>query len=209
MTDQSTEIEFKFYLRHLEDIRRRVLKNGGRMLAPRLLEHNLRFDTPERRLSQTGQVLRLRQDQDIHLTYKHPLPDEAARLELELKVDNLHIARALLEELGFQVTETYEKYRETFELDQVQIMLDALPYGCFTELEGPSIEAIKSVADRLGLDWEARMTISYLGLFNGLRQRLQLPFSDLTFANFAQRPPVKPEELGVRDAQLTPQAGEQ
>jgi adenylate cyclase class 2 len=208
MTDQPTEIEFKFYLRHLEDIRQRVLKNGGRMLAPRLLEHNLRFDTPERRLSETGQVLRLRQDQDIRLTYKHPLPGEATRLELELKVDNLRTARALLEELGYQVTETYEKYRETFSLDQVQVMLDALPFGCFVELEGPSVEAIKSAAETLALDWQARLTISYLGLFSVLRARLQLPFTDLTFANFAPRPPVKPEELGVRDAQLS-QAGSQ
>lgn len=207
MAGNEPEIEAKFYLPHLADIRRRLLDLGSRLLAPRLLEKNLRFDTPDRRLSRTGTVLRLRQDRTVRLTYKTPGETSEVRHEIEFEVDDLEAARAFLEALGFERAFTYEKYREVFALDPVHVMLDELPFGCFTEIEGASLPEIIEAAGRLGLAWERRVPDSYPALFERLRHTLALPFSDATFANFAGRPRVRAQDMAVREAHDRPGRG--
>jgi adenylate cyclase class 2 len=93
----------------------------------------------------------------------------------------------------------YEKYRTTYQLNEVIITLDEMPYGDFVELEGPNPESIQAVNQLLGLDWEARIVENYLVLFDRLRSKLSLTFHDLTFANFESLD-VSPETLGVRPA---------
>ncbi len=201
---QGREIEAKFYLRHLALVRRRLLALGGRLLVSRQLERNLRFDTPQGALTAAGQVLRLRQDSQIMLTYKRRLSGEE-RQEIEVEVDDLAASQALLEALGFRIFARYEKYRETFQLGPVKVMLDEMPYGCFVEVEGPTLQAVARAAADLGLEWERRIEASYMELFERLRRRLDLPFRDATFANFQGHPSASAEDLGVRDA--TPSQG--
>jgi adenylate cyclase class 2 len=207
MTGSASEIEAKFYLNHLAGLRQRLLGLGARMLAPRILEKNLRFDTPDRSLTRTGAVLRLRQDRTVHLTYKTPGETSEVRHEIEFEVDDLDSARAFLEAIGFERAFTYEKYREVFALEPVRVMLDELPFGCFAEIEGESLPAIIAAADRLALSWERRVPDSYPALFERLRRTLNLAFSDATFANFSGRPRTRGEDLDVREA-TTPQAPE-
>jgi len=190
------EIEAKFYLPQLNDIRKRVLDRGGHLLVPRLLERNLRFDTPDGRLHADHEVLRLRQDIRTTLAYKRSHSAEE-RTEVELEVDDFHTARSLLLALGYRVVFTYEKYRETFTLDQTKIMLDELPFGCFVEIEGPSLMVIEQAASTLGLEWNNRIKPSYLDLFYTLQQRLNLPFADATFDNFSSCPTIEPTDLGL------------
>ena len=190
------EIEAKFYLPHLNDIRKRVLDRGGHLLIPRLLERNLRFDTPDGRLHANHEVLRLRQDSRTTLTYKRSHSAEE-RTEVELEVDDFHAARSLLQALGYRVVFIYEKYRETFTLDQTKIMLDELPFGCFVEIEGPSLMVIEQAASSLGLEWDNRIKPSYLDLFYTLQQHLSLPFADATFDNFSSCPTIEPTDLGL------------
>jgi hypothetical protein len=49
------------------------------------------------------------------------------------------------------------------------------------------------------LDWEARVPESYTMLFDLLREKLSLPFSDLSFENFRQLT-ISPDDLDVRPA---------
>ena len=93
----------------------------------------------------------------------------------------------------------YEKYRTTYALDDVLVVLDEMPFGNFAEIEGPAGESIHSAATKLGLDWEARILESYVFLFERLRQKRGWEFRDLSFANFAGKI-VSPEDLGVRSA---------
>ncbi len=195
------EIEAKFYLSQLNDIRKRVLDRGGHLLVPRLLERNLRFDTPDGRLHANHEVLRLRQDSRTTLTYKRSHSAEE-RTEVELEVDDFRTARSLLQALGYKVIFIYEKYRETFTLVQAKVMLDELPFGCFVEIEGPSLLEVEQAAISLGLEWEDRITSSYLDLFYTLRQHLNLPFADATFDNFASCPTTEPTDLGLDDFRL-------
>jgi hypothetical protein len=76
-------------------------------------------------------------------------------------------------------------------------MLDELPFGCFVEIEGPSIESIRQMSDQLGLPWERRVQASYLELIDRIRQLLKLDFEEITFENFKGLAPVDPKLLGV------------
>ena len=198
MKSGEREIEVKFYMPHLEDIRKRVLDQGGQLIVQRLLERNTRFDTHDDRLRANHEVLRLRQDDRITLTYKQSHSAEE-RTEVELEVDDFHTARSLLQSLGYKVVFIYEKYRETFTLDQTKVMLDELPFGCFVEIEGPSLIEIEQAAISLGLEWEDRIKSSYLDLFFSLRQHINLPFADATFDNFASCPSIQLTDLGLDD----------
>lgn len=194
MTKPGKEIEAKFLLRHLAQIRKQILAAGGLQISPRVLERNLRFDKPDGTLSASHQVLRLRQDVRTVLTYKHSHSIEE-REEIEIEVEDFNATQALLEKLGYIVIFMYEKYREVFSLDPVLIMLDDLPFGAFVEIEGPFIEDIQQATKALDLDWEQRSPQDYLGLFGSLSDRLQLPFRDATFANFAESPSIQPSDL--------------
>ncbi len=191
------EIEAKFYLRHLEDIRKRVIAHDALLKTTRLLERNLRFDTPDRELAGKKHVLRLRQDNRTTLTFKRPRVQVETRDEFEIEIDDFESGRKILEALGYAVTTLYEKYRETYQIDFIQVMLDELPFGCFVEIEGPSIESIRLMSDQLGLPWERRVQASYLELFDRIRRPLAIDFEEITFENFKGLAPVDPKLLGV------------
>jgi len=198
------ELEIKLYLHDLPGFQRHLEAVGARLAQPRVHEINLRFDTPGGDLGRTFQVLRLRKDTAARLTYKGPgeiLGGVRLRREIEFTVGDFEAARALLEALGYQVSVMYEKYRTTYELDGVQVTLDEMPYGNFAEIEGPDPASIHSAAEKLGVDWEARVVESYTFLFERLRSKLGLTFRDLSFANFAGME-VTSEALEVRSADV-------
>lgn len=181
------EQEVKFYLNDPKAFEERLISAGARLKQPRVLEINLRFDTPDRRLGSSFQVLRLRQDMICRLTWKgagDPTGEVSAREELEVEVSDLDTARAILEGLGFEVMLVYEKYRSAWMLGDVEISLDEMPFGNFCEVEGPDTESIKGAAELLGLDWLKRSTFSYLVIFNNLKVKLGLNMRDLTFEAF-------------------------
>jgi len=137
---------------------------------------------------QKQQLLRLRQDTAVKITFKgeppnHIQSEAKVREELETEVSDLDTAVRIFQRLGFSPVQIYEKYRETFQLGGVEIVLDELPYGNFVELEGEEA-ALKATAVQLNLDWHKRILANYLGLMAQLRAYHNLPFNDLTFANF-------------------------
>jgi adenylate cyclase class 2 len=187
MTDQ--ELEIKLHLINLDHIQDRLKGLGASLTKPRVKEINIRFDSSDGALTREFKVLRLRQDASSHLTFKGPGQDVGGvrkRQEIEFEVDNFEAARSFLEALGYQVNMIYEKYRTTFEMDQVLVTLDELPYGIFAEIEGPDADCIHTAADQLGVDWSMRVLDSYVVIFERLRDILGFTFRDLTFENFKE-----------------------
>jgi adenylate cyclase class 2 len=178
------EIEAKFHLEHLHDIRKRIIALGGNQLTPRALERNWRFDTDDRDLAARREVLRVRQYGDATLTFKSPTERPEERIEIEIQVDDADQAKSLLEVLGYSVSELYEKYRESFRLETAIITLDELPFGFFVEIEGESLASIQATAELLELDWEARITEPYLDIYHRLQRELQLDTTNATFIAF-------------------------
>ncbi len=202
MAHPNTELEVKFYISNLGKLENRAKSLGARLVQPRTLEYNLRFDTTQGELTRSYQVLRLRQDTANRLTYKGSgvlLDGVRLRKEIEFEVSDFDNARALIEALGYRVSMIYEKYRAVYELDGVLITLDEMPYGNFAEIEGPDAASIQAVNRRLGLDWGARILDSYAMLFQIVCRKLGLNLRDLTFENFAAIN-VTTANLGVRPA---------
>ncbi|PIE80690.1 MAG: class IV adenylate cyclase [Chloroflexi bacterium] len=190
-SDKQLEVEVKFLVADLAGFRERLLLAGGTPQKERIFERNIRFDTPDNTLLKKGELLRLRQDAAIRVTFKGEVTAEVVseakvREELEVSVNNFETTAKIFERLGFAPVQIYEKYRETFMLNDVEIVLDEMPFGDFVELEGEE-SAIKTMSAALALDWSRRINDSYLGLMADLKQFHQLDFDDLTFANFAGR----------------------
>lgn len=188
MSAAPLEVEVKFLVSDLTAVRQAVLDAGGTPVKPRVYERNVRYDTADEQLLQKQQLLRLRQDTAVVVTFKAPSSQQEGseakvREEVEITVDDFDKTDQLFQRLGFIPLQVYEKYRETFHLNQVEIVLDEMPYGNFVELEG-SEPHLKAVAKMLDLPWEARLLTNYLALMSQLRQQFNLPFNDLTFANF-------------------------
>lgn len=200
-----TEIEAKFYCPDSSSLVERLEARGAVRTRERHLERNWRFDLPDRSLSNSGIVFRLRVDPQATLTVKRARPEPLERDEFEIELNDASTALQLVEALGYRVLATYEKYREQFVLGELSVMLDELPFGSFVELEAGSVESLQSLAEQLGLDWEARLTDSYLVLFDRLRKSSSLPFDDATFANFESIPGATAADLGLREASPAPE----
>jgi adenylate cyclase, class 2 len=202
MAQNNIEQEAKFYIANLPGLEVRLRAQGAVLAHERVFESNLRFDLPDGSLNRKRQVLRLRQDERARMTYKGPADvsqDISARPEIEFEVSSFENARALLEALGYRVSVMYEKYRTTYHLGECEVTLDEMPYGNFVEVEGPGLEIIRAVADRLGLNWVTRSQESYLMLFSRLRAG-GLAAENLSFAEVKQFFPA--EAFGLKAADL-------
>jgi adenylate cyclase class 2 len=194
----SQETEVKYYVKDLQRIEKRLGELGARLIQPRAFEINLRFDLPDGRLQREEKVLRLRQDIKTRLTFKGPSQVSEgvlSRAEHEITADDFNTARNLLEALGYLPVATYEKYRRTYEMEELHIMLDELPYGNFIEIEGVDTAALQKVSADLGLDFSATVTDNYLVLFERYcKCREGLDPSQLTFAALESLT-IEPREL--------------
>lgn len=184
------ETEVKFHQPDLPGVRARLLALGACDLG-RAFERNIRFEDAGKNLIRSKSLLRLREDRKVTLTFKSVPPgaDPAFKqlVELEVEVADFAAMQRILASLGYHPEQAYEKWRETLTLDRATFCLDTLPFGDFLEIEGPP-ESIFDAAQRLGLDWDKRILLTYLEIFDLIRRRENLPFADVTFGNFAARP---------------------
>jgi adenylate cyclase class 2 len=180
------ETELKFYFTDLPLIRQRIIDLGAQSRG-RFFENNVRFEDPHQTLRKKKSLLRLRRDQKVKLTHKSTPSEENNQFkimkELEVEVSDFDTMHLILEALGFHHEQVYEKWRETLVLDQTQFCLDSMPYGNFLEIEGQK-QNIKTFAAQLGLQWDQRILLNYLHIFEILQNKLNLNFSDVTFDNF-------------------------
>ena len=196
------EIEVKFLIEDMKAVVSTLVKKGAVLVSPRVHEINLRFDTPDRSLSSSFQVLRLRQDTRSILTYKGPSSTEqgvSARQEIEFEVSDFETAREFLEALGYEVSIVYEKFRTSYRLNTVEVVLDEMPYGLFIEIEGSDADSIREAAEALGLDWSTCSTLSYLALFEHFKTSQQKAMKDLTFDSL-KNITATPQDLGLTPA---------
>ncbi len=187
--NKNLEVEVKFLVDDLAIWRERLLGMGAVLHKARVYERNVRLDTADQALLKKWQLLRVRQDTAVRVTFKAPtvadVKSEAkVREELEMEVGDFDTAVLIFQRLGFAPVQVYEKYRETFQLGDVEVVLDEMPYGNFLELEG-SESGIKTAVAHLGLDWDERHTTNYLAIMAQLKARYNLLFDDITFTNFA------------------------
>lgn len=186
MNMRTLEIEVKFFLTDVEATRQR-LQQGGARSQGRFFEYNICFENEAGDLRRGKSLLRLRKDSKTSLTYKAAPADRdddfKVLKELEVVVNDFDTMADILQALGYQREQVYEKYRETFTLGSTQICLDSMPFGNFLEIEGEK-EDIRLLARQLDMPWHRRILCSYRSMFFIIKEHLNLGFDDITFDDF-------------------------
>jgi adenylate cyclase class 2 len=177
------EIEAKMSVESFDPVRAKLRELGARE-AGRHFEVNTFFDTEDRSLLAADEGLRLRVERDVasgaerHIvTYKGPrqMGQLKSREEVEVGVSSRDGAARLLEKLGYHRTLSFEKRRESWELDGCRIELDELPHlGRFIEVEGPDEKTVLAVRERIELSHRPIVKSSYIAmLMSHLQERGQ------------------------------------
>lgn len=194
------ETEVKFYVNDLKRIEMRLLELKAHLIQPRVHEVNLRFDNVNGDLRKDLKVLRLRKDTEAKFTFKGASEVREggvlSRREIEFTVGDFDAARQFLEALGYVPIVFYEKFRATYELGGVHIMLDELPYGEFVEIEGHEIAAIQNMSKSLDLKWHAAVKAGYHALFERVTGTHNLQAGQLSFKAL-EGVRITADELGV------------
>jgi adenylate cyclase, class 2 len=114
-------------------------------------------------------------------------------------VEDFERAKEFLEALGYRVVVFYEKFRTTYVLNDVHIMLDELPYGEFVEIEGENVNEIHNIANLLGLNWDVMIKAGYHALFERVAGKYSLELSQLSFSAL-QKVKITPDDLDIQTA---------
>ena len=100
-------------------------------------------------------IVRLRKIGDSGLlTYKKRLPGAAGikhQKEIETPVSDPDAMIEILSTIGFTPVLFYEKFRQTWAINSVEVVVDRLPFGLFVEIEG-SERSIKSAEKKLKME---------------------------------------------------------
>lgn len=106
-----------------------------------------------------NKLVKLRKQNDtIKLIFKNNKEQKVdSAKEIEFAVSKFDEAKDFLEAIGLIAYRIVEKYRHSFQLDNVIIDIDTWPkIPTYVELEGDSVEDLKLVAQKLNLVWDNR-----------------------------------------------------
>jgi len=190
---QSAEIELKFLIADAAGLEARLPALGFHLDTPRTFEQNTLYDTPERRLRDSQQILRIRQYGDLWtVTHKRPSamdgdPRYKIRIETETRVDDASAIAEIFCQLGYCAMFRYEKYRTEWShptedaVSPLHLVIDETPIGIYGELEGPTVW-IDKMLEALEIDPATCTTKSYGKLFLDWKARTESQAENLTFA---------------------------
>ena len=166
------EEEIKVPVASLAAVRARLAEHGAVLAEPAVLEENWVFDDAEGSLARSGRLLRLRRfGARTILTFKEAGRFEGgikSRPEFETGLTDGDGGLAILAALGFVPARRYQKRREVWLFEGLQVALDETPMGAFVEVEGDARRLLPT-ARRLGLDPECAARGTYLDLWRAFR----------------------------------------
>jgi adenylate cyclase class 2 len=158
MNKEHIEIEARFLGIDEEVIMQKLKEAEAEDHGPDMLEEVIFYDKDLKWKAEGKRFIRIRKNREgVRLTYKHVKSESIdGTEEIEISIDSLEKGEALLDRLGFVAFRHQQKKRHSFELDGVKIDIDTWPrIPPYVELEGPSEEEIRKVAEKLGFKWEA------------------------------------------------------
>ncbi|AXC15099.1 adenylate cyclase [Acidisarcina polymorpha] len=183
---RAIETEVKFRIRDVMNLERNLQHAGFERQTPRTFERNVLYDTPDRRLRNERQILRIRQYGDKWVLTHKALPVQGdtgpykQRVETETTVGDGDMVAKIFASLGFMPAFTYEKWRTEWSDATGHCVLDETPIGLYAELEGPE-DWIDRTAAALGVHRSEFMNLSYGRLFELWKQETESAANDLTF----------------------------
>jgi len=176
------EIEAKIKVPDLAAVRAKLQAAGATRIG-RELETNDFFDTPDRSLQSSDKGLRIRTAVDesgksrCTVTMKGPVSrgQFKTRQETEFSADDPEAVREMLENLGYQLTLSFEKRRESWTTAACQVALDELPHlGTFVEIEGKTERDVSAARDLLQLADSPLIFSGYISLMARYLQERQI-----------------------------------
>lgn len=177
------EIEVKFRVGNTKPYGEKLQKLGAKLVESGL-ERNIKYKGNG--LEKTKDLLRLRSYCGKSIITHKSKPKNApkgfkAREETEITVDSLQNAKKIIEGIGFEKSWIYEKNRQVWFLDGVEVLIDELPLiGNFIEIEGTEKE-IEFTAKKLGFDMKDAITKNYEKLYKEYIKGNGLSEEDLVF----------------------------
>ncbi len=183
------EIEAKFVNINIDDIRSRLTELGAILIQPMRDMQRVTIDTPE--LKKKDAFVRIRNEGDkTTITYKqfNSLSIDGVK-EVEITVDDFDTAVTLFKEAGLAYGSLQESRRETWKLDEVEIVIDEWPWlNPYIEIEAPSEDLVILTSEKLGFNWDDaifgdvmaayRVQYPHLGLNDTVGNLPEVRFSD-------------------------------
>lgn len=152
-----TEVEAKFLNVNHDAVRAALRKIGATLEHPMRTMTRVNMDFVDKRTLATKRGwLRIRNEGNKStLTYKQlDNWDVNGVQEVETTVSDFAATQQIFEAIGMQVVTYAETRRETWKLGKAEIVLDEWPWVApFCEIEAKDGEAIRELAEQLGLSW--------------------------------------------------------
>jgi adenylate cyclase, class 2 len=184
---QAIETEVKIRVADREALEQKLPGLGFVRVTAATLERNTLYDTPDRALRNSRQILRIRQYGSKWVITHKRVPDGLTeeglhknRVETETAVEDGPALGQVFEALGFSPAFVYEKWRTEWADQQGHCVFDETPLGLYAELEGPS-EWIDATARQLGIRESEFITLSYGRIFEIWREQTKSQAKNFTF----------------------------
>jgi adenylate cyclase, class 2 len=184
---QAMETEVKIRVADRNALEQKLPALDFARVTERTLERNTLYDTSDRKLRNSRQILRIRQYGSkwvvTHKSVPAGLTEEGPhknRVETETLVEDGPVMGKVFEALGFGPVFVYEKWRTEWADQQGHLVIDETPLGVYAELEGPS-EWIDATARKLGISESEFITLSYGRIFELWRDQAGSNATNFTF----------------------------
>lgn len=149
-----SEIEAKFLNVQHDEIRAKLTELGATCVQPMRLMRRVTIENDS--LVEKNAFVRVRDEGDrVTMTYKQfdSLSVDGAK-EIEIVVSDFDTAVRLLDAAGLPSQSFQESKRETWQLGEVEIVLDEWPWlKPYIEIEAGSEVLVRDTAKQLGFDW--------------------------------------------------------
>ncbi len=166
-----TEIEVKFVDVDIDDVRDRLQKAGAICEQP--MRNMRRAVIEEPHHAAENMFIRIRDEGNkttLCLKKKTKSLEEStidSTYEIETTVGDFDTTVELFRVAGWNYITYQESRRETWKLDDVEVVIDEWPWiNPYIEIEGKTEDAVRAVAAKLGYDWQTAMFGSVDVIYN-------------------------------------------
>ncbi|MDB5182539.1 MAG: uncharacterized protein JWO47_323 [Candidatus Saccharibacteria bacterium] len=170
------EIEAKFLNTNHEAMRAMLKEAGAICEHPMRIMRRVHFDFPDGRFQNNGHPKRLRvRDEGDKFTVTFKAKNKTNYVgEIETTVGSYDNMIAIFKAIGLIDFSYQESKRETWIINNVEVVLDEWPWlNPYMEIEGADEASIQAVAKILGLDWvDAKfgsVDIVYMDQYKGMK----------------------------------------
>jgi len=138
------EYEYKFYEYNKKELIEKINNLGGQLVHDYSVYHFTVF--------QNKKYIRLRKENgDNYLTVK--VHDNEFPIEKQIKVDDYEKTIELMELLGFKIKYQFEKLRQKFQYNDIEIVFDMYPgFPEYMEIEAKNVKQLNEFCKLIGLE---------------------------------------------------------